>query len=250
MSRFVLTCASWLAWSIFLTVSATNILVGGLVQLAVAPFDRERHTSLVLNRWLWGKALFALEPSFPILRRGLERVGGGPYVVVCNHSSVLDIPACMGLPVPLRVVGRVGLFRVPFMGWYMRFCRQIPLDAGDPASVEAFVAATRQTLAAGISVLVFPEGTRSQDATLGPFNRGAFRLAKDTNTPVLPVVVYGTHRVMCKGALPLQNLFTRIRVQVLDPIDPAASSTARKLSNRAHEAISAGLEQLRAEGVR
>jgi 1-acyl-sn-glycerol-3-phosphate acyltransferase len=247
MSRFFLTCASWLAWSIFLAVSAANIVVGGLVQIAAAPFDPDRRASLVLNRWLWGRALFALEPSFPLLRRGLERVGPGPYVVVCNHSSVLDIPACMGLPLPLRVVGRTGLFKVPFMGWYMRFCRQIPLDASDPASVEAFLQDTRQTLAAGISVLVFPEGTRSLDATLGPFNRGAFRLAKDTNTPVLPVVVYGTHRVMCKGALPLQHLFTRIRVQVLDPIDPAESSTARKLSNRAHEAIAAGLDQLRAE---
>lgn len=249
MSRLVLPLASWLAWSIFLAVSATNVVVGGLVQLFALPFDRDRRASLVLNRLLWGRALFALEPSFPILRRGLEKVGPGPYVVVCNHASVLDIPACMGLPIPMRVVGRTGLFKVPFMGWYMSFCRQIPLDATSPESIEEFARRTRETLAAGISVLVFPEGTRSPDATLGPFNRGAFRLAKDVGVPVLPVVVYGTHRVMCKGALPLQNLFTRIRVQVLDPIDPAGSSTARKLSNRAHEAIGAGLAALRAEAT-
>lgn len=245
--RFLLTPASWLAWSIFLAVSCANILVGCAAQLLALPFDPQRIVSLRVNRRIWGRALFALEPSFPILRRGAELIGPGPYVVVCNHSSVLDIPACMGLPLLLRVVGKTSLFRVPFMGWYMSFCRQIPLDASSQESIGAFARRAREALAAGISVLVFPEGTRSVDATLGPFNRGAFRLAKDTGTPVLPVVVYGTHRVMVKGALPLQNLFTRIRVQVLPPIDPGESSTARKLSNRAHEAIAAGLDRLRAE---
>jgi 1-acyl-sn-glycerol-3-phosphate acyltransferase len=238
---------SVLAWSIFLAVSKLNIVVGMGLQLLAWPFDPQRKTSLRVNHWVWGRLLFALEPSFPIRRSGLEHVGEGPYVMVCNHSSVLDIPSCLGLPLLQRVVGKTSLFRVPFMGWYMSFCKQIPLDASSEESVQRFMERCLEALDNGISVLIFPEGTRSVDATLQRFHRGAFRLAKDTGTPVLPVAVLGTHRVMSKGSLPVKSVFTRIRLEVTPALDPAEHSTARKLSNRAHEAISEALERLRLE---
>ncbi len=246
-SSIPLTLASWLAWTIFLTVSALNIVVGLGVQLLAWPFDRDRKAALWINRWIWGRLLFAVEPSFPILRQGVERVGPGPYVMVCNHSSVLDIPSCLGLPLLQRVVGKTSLFRVPFMGWYMSFCKQIPLDASSDESVARFMDRCQDTLNAGISVLIFPEGTRSMDATLQRFHRGAFRLAKDTNTPVLPVAVLGTHRALRKGKLPLDSVKSRIRLVAMPALDPAEHSTARKLSNRAHEAIATALDGLRQE---
>ena len=99
----------------------------------------------------------------------------------------------------------------------------------------------------GCQAVKLEGGTRSADATLGRFNRGAFRLAKDSGVPVLPVAVYGSHFVMSKGSLPLKNLFTRIQVKVMAPLDSSQHSTARKLSNRTHEAIDAGLAELRKE---
>jgi len=242
-----LTLASWLAWTIFLTVSGLNIVVGMVVQIAALPFDGQRKAALWINQRIWGRLLFLLELSFPIQRSGLEHVGAGPYVMVCNHSSVLDIPSCMGLPVLQRVVGKTSLFRVPFMGWYMSFCRQIPLDASSPESIELFMKRCLDTLDAGISVLIFPEGTRSSDAVLQRFNRGAFRLAKDTDTPVLPVAIYGTHRALGKGKLPLQSVYSKIRLEVMPALHPRDHSTARKLSNRAHEAIDGALARLRQE---
>ncbi len=245
--RIPLTLASWVAWTIFLMVSALNIIVGMVLQTLTLPFDPQHRTALMVNRLIWGKLLFLVELSFRIRRQGVENIGPGPYVMVCNHSSVLDIPSCMGLPLPLRVVGKTSLFRVPFMGWWMSYCKQIPLDAGNQESIDRFLGMARDTLAKGITVLVFPEGTRSADATLGRFNRGAFRLAKDSGVPVLPVAVYGSHFVMSKGSLPLKNLFTRIQVKVMAPLDSSQHSTARKLSNRTHEAIDAGLAELRKE---
>ncbi len=245
--KILLTLVSWWAWTVFLTVSALNIVSGIAAQLLAMPFDPHRKTALWVNRLIWGRLLFLLELSFPIQRRGVEHVGPGPYVMVCNHSSVLDIPSCLGLPVPLRVVGKTSLFRVPFMGWYMSFCRQIPLDSSSEHSVELFMRRCRDTLDAGISVLIFPEGTRSADAKLQRFHRGAFRLAKDTNTPVLPVAVLGTHRALAKGRLPLVQAFSQIRLLATPPLDPASHSTARKLSNRAHEAIYTALAELRQE---
>jgi len=245
--RSLMLLLGTVAWCIFVSVSAANILVGLLAQLVALPFDRERRVSLFVNRIFWGRLLFMLEPTFPILRRGLHQVGPGPYVVVCNHSSVLDIPSCLGLRTPLRVVGKTSLFKVPFMGWWMSFCRQIPLDGSSPESVERFLERAVSSLEAGISVLVFPEGSRSVDGSLAPFHRGAFRLAKDTGTAVLPVAVLGTREVLGKGALWLGSPFTMIRLRVMPSLDPAAHSTARKLSNRAREAVASGLDQLRAE---
>ncbi len=245
--RIFRTLASWLAWTIFLSVSTLNIFVGVVGQLVAWPFDPQRKLSLWVNHWIWGKLLFWAELSFPIERRGVERVGDGPYVMVCNHSSVLDIPSCLGLPTLQRVVGKTSLFRVPFMGWYMSFCKQIPLDASSEESVQLFMSRCLEALDNGISVLIFPEGTRSVDAQLQRFHRGAFRLAKDTDTPVLPVAILGTHRALAKGKLPVQNPYTLIRMQVLPPLLPAEHSTARKLSNRAHEAISGALAELREE---
>ena len=247
LQKLTLTLASIVAWTIFLSVPALNIVVGLGTQLAALPFDRHRKTALKVNQWIWGRLLFLLEWSFPIRRSGLEHVGPGPYVMVCNHSSVLDIPSCLGLPVLLRVVGKTGLFRVPFMGWYMSFCKQIPLDASSDESVALFMARCLDTLNAGVSVLIFPEGTRSIDATLQRFHRGAFRLAKDTDTPVLPVAVLGTHLALRKGKLPLHTVRSPIRLQVMPALHPAEHSTARKLSNRAHEAIAAALDDLRRE---
>lgn len=247
LQKLTLHIVSTVAWTIFLAVSVLNIAVGVTTQLLVWPFDRQRKTALVVNQWIWGRLLFLLEWSFPIRRRGVEHVGPGPYVMVCNHSSVLDIPSCLGLPVLQRVVGKTSLFRVPFMGWYMSFCKQIPLDASSEQSVRLFMDRCLEALNNGVSVLIFPEGTRSEDATLQRFHRGAFRLAKDTNTPVLPVAVLGTHKVLAKGKLPLQGIRTRIQVLVSPPLDPVEHSTARKLSNRAHEAITGALERLRQE---
>ncbi len=245
--RILLTLCSWLAWTIFVTVSALNIVLGLLLQLPALPVDPHRKTALWANRWIWGRMLFLVQTAFTVRRRGVELVGPGPYVMVCNHSSVLDIPSCMGLPLPLRVVGKTSLFRVPFMGWWMSFCKQIPLDASSPESVERFLAMAKDSLANGITVLIFPEGTRSRNATLQRFNRGAFRLAKDAGVPVLPVAVYGSHFVMPKGQLPLDSFYTPIQVKVTPPLDSNAHSTARKLSNRAHEAIDDALEELRKE---
>jgi 1-acyl-sn-glycerol-3-phosphate acyltransferase len=247
LRRLAMPIVSTVAWTIFLMVSGLNIVVGVAAQLMTWPLDRDFRTCLWVNQRIWGRLLFLLEWSFPIRRRGLEHIGPGPYVMVCNHSSVLDIPSCLGLPLLQRVVGKTSLFRVPFMGWYMSFCRQIPLDASSEASVRLFMDRCNEALDAGISILIFPEGTRSIDATLQRFHRGAFRLAKDTGTPVLPVAVLGTHKIMRKGKLPLDGIRTRIQLMVTPPLDPTQHSTARRLSNRAHEAIAAALAQLRQE---
>lgn len=243
-ARLSATLLSALNWILFVGVSVLNLCVGLLLQVPALPLDRGRRLSLWVNHWIWGRLFYAIQPTWPLRRTGYDRVGSGPYIVVCNHNSLLDIPANMTLPLPLRVVGKTGLFRIPVMGWYMAFSRQIPLDADDPASVDAMMTACRDALDKGVSVLIFPEGTRSLDGTMGPFNRGAFRLAKDLDVPLLPVVIGGTRAILPKGSLFPSRAQDAVTVQVLEPVAPGAYSTARKLSNRVREHMTAALDQL------
>jgi len=230
-------------WILFVGVSLLNLSVGATLQTLALPLDRSKRLCLWVNHWIWGRMLYAVEVFWPLRREGYERVAAGPYIVVSNHGSVLDIPANMTLPLPLRVVGKTSLFEVPIMGWYMTFSRQIPLDADDPASVASMMTCVKEALAEGVSVLIFPEGTRTVDGTLGVFNRGAFRLAKDLDVPLLPVVVEGTRDILPKGSLRPARPVDAVTVQVLDPIDPGGFSTARKLSNTVRRSMEAVLDQ-------
>lgn len=245
MQRFLLWLNYPFAWSIFLAVSAVNVVLGFLCQLLALPWDPHRRVSLKLNHWIWGKSLFVAEPGWSASYEGLENVGEGPYIVVANHSSVLDIPILMGLPTPMRVLAKKSLIRAPVMGWYMGFSKQIPIDMSDPRDVEATLDRCLDALNNGISVVIFPEGTRSEDGQLQKFRRGAFRLAKDTGFPVLPVSIDGTHRIMKKGEFMPQNIVQHVRCRVLPPMSAEGYSTARKLSNRVRETIDDNLQQLR-----
>ncbi len=247
-TRLPETLLSTFNWTLFMGVSLLNLSLGAFLQTLALPLDRSKRLCLWVNHWIWGRMLYAVEVFWPLRRIGFERVATGPYIVVSNHSSVLDIPANMTLPLPLRVVGKTSLFRVPVMGWYMRFSRQIPLDAEDPLSISTMMHSCREALAEGVSVLIFPEGTRTEDGNLGPFNRGAFRLAKDLEVPLLPVVIRGTRDILPKGSLLAARPDGAVTVEVLEPIDPRGYSTARKLSNTVHRSMRALLTPAPLEG--
>lgn len=232
-------------WPIFFAVSLTHLLFTVVAQVLVMPLDRKRKLCLWLNHLTWGRVLYWAVPFWRLRRNGVKKVGAGPYVIVCNHGSVLDIPANMSLPVPMRVVGRYQLFRIPILGWYMSFSRQLPIDLSGTEKLDAFFASCRQTLAAGISVLMFPEGSRSPNGALGPFQSGAFRLAHETGTRVLPTTVEGTRHILGKGLLWPKALVVPVQLSVLDTVDPAGFDSPRALAKavRAQMAVSLGQEQ-------
>lgn len=139
-----------------------------------------------------------------------------PYVVVCNHQSLADIPVVARLPWEMKWVGKKSLFQLPVMGWLMRLADDVAVDRKDPQSRAAVILRTRQVIADGVSVMFFAEGTRSKDGRLKRFFDGAFRLAVETGTPVLPLALDGT-----MGALPKHGWHfgeADVRLKVLDAI--------------------------------
>jgi 1-acyl-sn-glycerol-3-phosphate acyltransferase len=169
------------------------------VLLAVTwPFDRTRR---VPGRFL-RLAGVALSCTFLTWRLRLEGrlPGKGPYVVVANHQSMLDILLISRIPRELKWMAKESLFRIPWFGWLFALAGDIPVRRGDSGSASEALGKARAYLDRGMSVMIFPEGTRSRTGELGTFKSGAFRLAIDAGVPVVPVAVSGTAAGYPKGS--------------------------------------------------
>jgi 1-acyl-sn-glycerol-3-phosphate acyltransferase len=147
-----------------------------------------------------------------------------PYVVVANHESSADPFLLCSLPFDMRWVAKVSLFKVPVIGWLLRFGGDIKLLRGDGPSVRAMLAEARATLDSGLPVMIFPEGTRSPDGALGRFKDGAFHLAIEAGVPILPLAIEGTRACRPKGSLWFGVASASVRM--LEPISTAGCTLA------------------------
>ncbi len=134
------------------------------------------------------------------------------YVVVCNHQSSSDPFLLTHLPFDMRWIAKEELFRAPLIGWLMRLGGDIPIRRGDKESVVEMMRECHRTLEAGMSVMIFPEGTRSKTTEMLPFKDGAFQLAIDAKRQVLPLVLEGTHAMRPKGSLWFGDADAQVRI--------------------------------------
>ncbi len=143
-----------------------------------------------------------------------------PYVFMANHQSLYDIPALItALPGQTRFLAKRGLFQIPVFGWALKVGGFISIDRGDRSRAgESFAEAIRE-LGAGASAVVFPEGTRSGDGKLLPFQRGGFLLALKSGLPIVPVGIHGSREVRAKQSLRIRP--GRIIVSCGRPLDSA-----------------------------
>jgi 1-acyl-sn-glycerol-3-phosphate acyltransferase len=185
-----------------------------LATLALAPlWDPDRRVYHHINA-LWGRALCATLRFEVELRHG-ERAAGGPFVVVANHQSRTDLLVTYLLPLPFRTFVKRKYFRTP-LGVNLWLAGYVPVETGE-ATPGATLDGGRRWLARGVSVLVFPEGTRNPGATLKRFKRGAFELAVSAGVPVLPVAMAGNDDVMPHGSWRF-HYHQRIVLEVLPPV--------------------------------
>lgn len=187
-----------------------------LVFVATAPFDPGRYT---VGRWFRRAAMtsVALNPLWSFRTSGVRiRDPRRPYVAVSNHESLADIFLISHLPWEMKWMSKESIFRIPVMGWMMRMAGDIAVRRTDRTSRADALEQCRDRLRKGVSIMIFPEGTRSRGAELLPFKDGAFRVAVEFGAPILPLVVAGTRDAIAKGS----GLFGRARaeVRVLEPI--------------------------------
>ena len=153
------------------------------------------------------------------MSRNSVQIPKRPFVAVSNHESYADIFLISHLPWEMKWFSKDTMFRVPALGWMMRMAGDVPVKRGERTSAVKAMADARDRLQQQVSVIISPEGTRSRDGGLLPYEDVAFRLALEAGVPIVPLVVAGTRDAMAKGSFRFQR--ARVRVKVLAPIETA-----------------------------
>jgi len=183
-----------------LSLALSTLILGSYLIILLRIFPRTRQVTPVMRLWAH---LFLLTTGTRVTVEGLDRLDPrASYVFTGNHISNIDIPVMVGrLPVSVRFLAKKELFAVPVLGGAMRAIHIVRTDrkAGPMAHREINEQVGR-VITAGLSLVIYPEGTRSRDAELMPFKKGAFRIAIDNGMPIVPVTIIGSERVWKPGS--------------------------------------------------
>jgi 1-acyl-sn-glycerol-3-phosphate acyltransferase len=232
-------------WFEIITLVILSTFLVALVFVLTVPFDRVRR---VVGRFfrICGTNLVRFNPLWSVTVSGWQRPrGSGPFVVIANHQSIADIPAISYLPWEMKWVSKESNFKVPGFGWMMSMAGDVRLRRGEKESAKSAMAQCKWYLDRGMSVMLFPEGTRSSDGEIMPFKDGAFRLAIDTGYPILPVAVAGTRHAIPKNSW-VFGVKCQARIEVLEPIETKGmtSDDLETLKGRARTQIAASFERM------
>lgn len=177
---------------------------------------------------------------------GLERARKvGAVIFVANHRGRIDAPMMLGLVRDVAVVVKTKYARWPVLSFLSRFWTFVSVEAGNLRSISAGVGKCRALLHGGRSLLVFPEGSRARSGRLQTFRSIAFRVAVDTSTPIVPVIIHTTYPFMAKrpgSTFPREWVYYRIRF--LEPLQVRAGEDADAVSERIHRRMAAELKEL------
>ena len=136
-----------------------------------------------------------------------------PYIFAANHGSQFDIFALQGfLGADFRWLAKKELFQVPIWGHAMRRAGYIPVDRSHGRQALKSLGEAAQKIAAGTSVIIFPEGTRTKDGKMQDFKAGAMILAIKSGVDIVPVAIKGTYEILPKGKLLINPGNVSIRV--------------------------------------
>ncbi len=205
-------------WTLAVIITVVWASYGLLVVLPITfLFDRKRAAMHGVSV-AWASALIAVHPLWKLSKRVKTPAAQGPYVIVANHQSMLDILVVLAaVPTHFKFIAKKELFSVPWIGWHMRGSGYIALDRGSAQSGRDTLAAAKQWLDRGVSVLFFPEGTRSEDEEIKAFKNGAFKIAMEKNVPLLPVVLDGTGKASPKKSKAVGGRAV-FEVEIMEPV--------------------------------
>jgi len=191
---------SIIIWVVGISLTVLLFFVMLILTIILFPFDRKRKIVHSQCFW-WSDAVTALNPYWKVKVSGLKNIDHHKtYVVVSNHQSLADIVLMYKIKMQFKWVAKESLFKIPVLGWNMRLAKHIRLERGDFSSIKKVYREAGEWLRKGVSVLFFPEGTRSGNQEMGAFQNGAFKLAIKEHVPILPIKIAGTKDAIPKGS--------------------------------------------------
>lgn len=237
-----------LRWILFMAAGGPVTIAFSLVSVVGGLLRAPR----TLHDWVhraWARCLLRLA-GVDVAARGLGHLHPDrAQVVVSNHQSLFDILVLFAtLPVSLRFVAKSELSRIPVFSGAMRHAGHIFVDRErGTRALTVLEDAGRRMTREGLTLCLFPEGTRSRDGRLGRFKRGAFVLAIDTQTRMVPVAVEGGAEILPKGRRRLEPRTVHVRCGEPVALDGMVRDDRHALAVRARDTIEGLLEDLRRE---
>lgn len=225
-------------------------LMHAWAQLTCAPFFRPE---IILSNQEWrglpppaaSDTPLALENKLlPQLQSLPQRYQGKGVVYVANHQSWSDIYSLCWLGIPLKFISKKAIFFIPVAGWVMFLIGCVPLSRRDKSSGKDCLMACRERVNEGVSVFFFPEGTRTRTGQLQPFKIGAFLVAADSESVIIPITIIGTGNLMPPGhETTLRKGHCRLIVHdaILPHAPDGRALSATELSEQAYKAIGSAL---------
>ncbi len=177
---------------------------------------------------------------------GLEQYADGvSRVYVSNHQSLFDIPVLLAsLPCEADIMYKRELEKIPFLGWCLRLSPFIAITREDPRNAMESIEIAAESIRKGGSVIIFPEGTRSENGVLGEFRRGAVSIALRSGKPIAPIAIMGTHLILPKKALKFNTgIVSLFASKQLNPPDNCDRLVEKSLTREIHSVISSLLNQ-------
>lgn len=208
-------------WIVIIILS----IILGTLATTLRIFDKSGNLSHKIAA-LWSKLICQLN-GIKVEITGIENIlSDRPQIFIANHQSYYDVFALSGyLGVQLRWVSKAVLFRIPFMGWAMSAAGYISVERNNRRqSYQAFLS-TLEAIKAGSSVVVFPEGTRSEKGTIGIFKKGSQLLAQRAKVPIVPITIIGTRDIIRKGSMLIRPKAVRI---IISPCITLEEDDAKK----------------------
>lgn len=226
--------------TVFLLFTLIVFLGYLVVWCLAAPFDRNRVVSHHYSRF-WSKGIYKLCPWWKVKVEGLENLKPGtPYIVLSNHQGLLDIPLLYVLPFNFKWVSKKEVYSMPVFGWVLRMHGDIAIERGGAASAKRMMNQCTEQLRRGVSIVMFPEGTRTKTGRVQPFMPGAFLLAKKAKVELLPVVIDGVYDALgTKGKLSVTTPHTfQVRILPPMPVEEVMTLKFNEISDKLHLVIS------------
>lgn len=207
-----------IAWIVVVTVFF------GLLAIFVSFFSKNGNIPHKVAS-MWAKSILVAS-RINVTVKGISNIDPGmSYIYMPNHQSNFDIPVLLAyLNVQFRWLAKAELFKIPIFGHAMKRAGYISIDRSNRKSAFESLGRVAKIIRNGVSVLIFPEGTRSTDGKIRDFKKGGFVLAVDSGVPVVPVIIYGTRSVM-----PKKRMYIRpgnVILEILEPVE--TSSYTRK----------------------
>lgn len=205
-----------LFWSFFVISSTILVIGAAIIRIVTAPFDPNLK---ILQQYscFWASLYIWINPFWSATIQGKENVSKKVYVMVSNHQSMADILVLFRTFLHFKWVSKKSLFKTPLLGWNMALNGYVPIERGDAESRDKCLNLCAEWLKKGSSVFFFPEGTRSPDGNMKPFKTGAFRLALQTGTDILPMVIRGSKDAIPKHSIRLHGK-SKMELEILPPI--------------------------------